>query len=85
MRALSRSRRCVHVLLVLAAVSLGFPSGAQAKRGIAVRPRAPSGAEVKGEQWLFVIGVDSYIQGRAVQKERSPMIRVLLGKARLMF
>ncbi len=43
------------ILLCLSSVS------AWAERGIAVRPRSPSGAEVKGDQWLFVIGVDSYI------------------------
>jgi len=32
-----------------------------AARGINVRPISPSDAEVKGYQWLFVIGIDTYI------------------------
>jgi uncharacterized caspase-like protein len=30
-------------------------------RGIAVRPKAPTGEEVKGEQWLLTIGIDTYL------------------------
>ncbi len=44
------------IFLVLS-VSVSF-----ADRGIAVRPVAPTGETVKGNQWLFVIGVDNYLQ-----------------------
>lgn len=30
-------------------------------RGIGVRPVSPSGTVIKGDQWLFVIGIDTYI------------------------
>ena len=31
------------------------------QRAISVRPVSPSGGEVTGNQWLFVIGIDTYI------------------------
>ena len=37
-----------------------FPYYAEATRGIAIRPISPAGKEVKGDQWLFVIGIDKY-------------------------
>jgi len=38
-----------------------IPYYAGADRGVAVRPISPSGSEVIGNQWLFVIGIDTYI------------------------
>jgi hypothetical protein len=31
------------------------------QRGLVVRPKAPTGEEVKGEQWVLTIGIDSYL------------------------
>ena len=31
------------------------------QRGVAVRPKAPTGEVVKGDQWLLTIGIDSYL------------------------
>lgn len=31
------------------------------QRGLAVRPKAPTGETVKGEQWVLAIGIDSYL------------------------
>lgn len=50
-----------HICLSLIVIILLIPYYAEAARGIAVRPISPSGAEVKGNQWLFVIGIDTYI------------------------
>lgn len=47
-------------LLLLMTVLL-MPHYANAARGIAVKPVSPSGSKVKGNQWLFVIGIDTYI------------------------
>jgi Caspase domain/Protein of unknown function (DUF1566) len=38
-----------------------FPFYAVAERGLYVKPISPSGIEVIGAQWLFVIGIDTYI------------------------
>jgi hypothetical protein len=38
-----------------------LPLPAIADRGVAVRPVSPLGSEITGNQWLFVIGIDSYI------------------------
>ena len=47
--------------LLLLTTTLLMPHYANAARGINVRPVSPSGEEVKGDQWLFVIGIDTYI------------------------
>jgi len=39
-----------------------IPYYAGADRGVAVRPISPSGSEVIGNQWLFIIGIDTYIK-----------------------
>jgi formylglycine-generating enzyme required for sulfatase activity len=39
-----------------------IPHYAGAYRGVAVRPISPSGSEVIGNQWLLVIGIDTYIK-----------------------
>ncbi|MBW2741219.1 MAG: caspase family protein [Deltaproteobacteria bacterium] len=50
-----------YIYLFLFAIILLMPCYSEAARGIAVRPTSPSGAEVRGNQWLFVIGIDTYI------------------------
>lgn len=50
-----------YIYLFLFAIILLIPCYSGAARGIAVRPISPSGAEVRGNQWLFVIGIDTYI------------------------
>jgi len=50
-----------YIFLSLFAVILLLPSYAEAKRAISIRPTSPSGAEVTGNQWLFVIGIDTYL------------------------
>jgi len=47
--------------LLLLTTTLLMPHYANAARGIAVKPVSPSGSQVKGNQWLFVIGIDTYI------------------------
>ena len=47
--------------LLLLSIALLMPHYADAARGIAVKPASPSEAKVKGNQWLFVIGIDTYI------------------------
>ena len=47
--------------LLLLTTALLMPHYADAARGIAVKPVSPSGSKVKGNQWLFVIGIDTYI------------------------
>lgn len=37
------------------------PLPVQAARGLSVQPSAPNGNAIKGEQWLFVIGIDTYL------------------------
>jgi hypothetical protein len=49
------------VLLSLFTVIFIIPYYANADRGLSVRPISPSGAKVSGDQWLFVIGIDTYI------------------------
>jgi formylglycine-generating enzyme required for sulfatase activity len=39
-----------------------IPHYAGSDRGVAVRPISPSGSEVIGNQWLFVIGINTYIK-----------------------
>jgi len=52
-----RNYACLSLLLIFSLL----PFYAEAARGIAVRPISPSGKEVTGDQWLFVIGIDTYI------------------------
>jgi len=47
--------------LLLLTTALLMPHYSNAARGITVKPVSPSGAEVTGNQWLFVIGIDTYI------------------------
>ncbi|MFC1678679.1 caspase family protein [Elusimicrobiota bacterium] len=49
------------LLPALAALLLAGAWPAHAERGISVKPRSPLGGEVKGRQWLLVIGIDSYL------------------------
>ena len=48
-------------LTLLVVMLLSVPYSGKAERGISVRPVSPSGSQVKGDQWLFVIGIDTYI------------------------
>ena len=36
-------------------------------RGILVKPRSPAGEQITGDQWLFVIGIDTYIEWPRLQ------------------
>lgn len=49
--------------IVIAAIlmSLTIPALANDNRGLAVRPVAPTGETIKGEQWLLTIGIDTYL------------------------
>jgi hypothetical protein len=38
-----------------------FPCYAVTERGLSVKPISPLGTEIKGNQWLFVIGINTYI------------------------
>lgn len=49
------------ILLSFFTVILIIPYYANADRGLSVKPISPTGAEVTGDQWLFVIGIDTYI------------------------
>ena len=51
----------IYIYLVLFAITLLLPTYASSERAIAIRPLSPSGSQVTGNQWLFVIGVDTYI------------------------
>ena len=50
-----------YVYLSLFTITLFVPCFAEAGRGIGVRPVSPAGTEIRGNQWLFVIGIDTYI------------------------
>jgi len=52
----------IFIFTSLFLIILFIPYYAGADRGVSVRPISPSGAEVKGNQWLFVIGIDTYIK-----------------------
>lgn len=38
-------------------------NAANDQRGLVVRPKSPTGEELKGEQWILTIGIDSYLYG----------------------
>ena len=57
---MKRGSPCFLMLIILCVFFLAMPVFA-ATRGIRVRPVSPTGQEVKGNQWLFVIGIDTYI------------------------
>jgi formylglycine-generating enzyme required for sulfatase activity len=51
-----------YIYFLLFAIILFLPFYTEAaRRGITARPINPSGTEVTGNQWLFVIGIDTYI------------------------
>jgi len=50
------------IFLSIFTIIFFIPHYAGADRGVGVRPISPSGSEVIGNQWLFVIGVDTYIK-----------------------
>ncbi|HIJ86996.1 MAG TPA: hypothetical protein HPP97_04840 [Desulfuromonadales bacterium] len=49
------------ILLFSFLIALSVPAIAKDERGITIRPIAPTGEKVKGEQWLLTIGIDSYL------------------------
>jgi len=54
-------RHTVSIIFIII-LSLLFASNLPAKqRAISVRPVSPSGGEISGNQWLFVIGINTYI------------------------
>lgn len=53
-------RRILFTLLL--SLFLAFGANAATERGIAIRPVAPTGEEVRGTQWLLVIGIDNYLR-----------------------
>lgn len=42
-------------------IALVVPAVAKDDRGIAIRPVAPTGEKVKGDQWVLTIGIDTYL------------------------
>jgi len=49
------------ILIAAMLLTLAIPALAKDDRGMAVRPVAPTGETVKGEQWLLTIGIDTYL------------------------
>lgn len=49
------------LLFFLCCFVLSSPLHAANDRGIALKPIAPTGEQVQGDTWLFVIGIDSYL------------------------
>ena len=61
-------RACSFLAFLVLTISLALAVSAGAdQRGLMVRPQAPTGEEVKGEQWLLTIGIDSYLYGTALR------------------
>ncbi len=56
-------KHLLHVLII-SFVFLVTPilHSAEEERGIAVIPVSPSGHQVRGNQWLFVIGINTYLE-----------------------
>ena len=54
-------RHTFSIILVIVLSLLFAPNLFAKQRAISVRPISPSGGEVTGNQWLFVIGIDTYI------------------------
>ncbi len=59
-------RFVMSILLVVVALTYAecivyAADAAPDQRGLAVRPKAPTGEAVKGEQWVLTIGIDSYL------------------------
>ena len=53
-------RRVLYSVLIL--LFLAFGANAATERGVSIRPVAPTGEEVRGSQWLMVIGIDNYLR-----------------------
>jgi len=51
----------VLVILILNMYAERTADAATDQRGLAVRPKAPTGEVAKGEQWVLTIGIDSYL------------------------
>ena len=41
---------------------ISTPAHTATERGVAIKPVAPTGEEVRGSQWLLVIGIDNYLR-----------------------
>ncbi len=54
-------RICSFIFMFIFSVVLFIPHYSGADRGLSVKPISPSGTEVTGNQWLYVIGIDTYI------------------------
>jgi hypothetical protein len=54
-------RRIHYFIFIFLSFILLFPCYAVTERGVSVKPISPLGTEVKGNQWLFVIGINTYI------------------------
>lgn len=54
----------LRIYLVLFILVLTLPGivTAATERGVGIRPVAPTGEEVRGSQWLMVIGIDNYLR-----------------------
>jgi len=54
---------CGFFILLISILMLFTESNLSADtRGISVKPISPSGEQVTGDQWLFVVGIDTYIE-----------------------
>ena len=49
------------ILLISLFIALSAPAIAKDERGLTIKPIAPTGEKVRGEQWLLTIGIDSYL------------------------
>ena len=58
-----------YIYLLLFAIALLLPTYASSERAIRITalPISPSGTEVTGNQWLFVVGIDTYIHWPRLQ------------------
>jgi len=67
-------RRVLYSILIF--LFLAFGANAATERGVAIRPVAPTGEEVRGSQWLLVIGIDNYL--------RWPKLRTAVNDAKVL-
>ena len=65
-------RRFLYPILIVLFLAIG--ANAATERGVSIRPTAPTGEEVRGSQWLMVIGIDNYL--------RWPKLRTAVNDAR---
>jgi formylglycine-generating enzyme required for sulfatase activity len=58
-------KKYILLLLFIAPLLFSYPYS-EAARGIGVLPTSPSAEKVTGDQWLFVIGIDTYLHWPAL-------------------